>query len=330
MSRYVLGVDIGSSKTHALVASEGGELLGVGEAGAGNHQVVGYDGMAATLRAASEQALAAAGLRAGQLAAAGLGVSGYDWPSQLPHMLAAIREAGIAAPAEVVNDAVLGLVAGAPAMWGLALVSGSGSNCRGRDRHGREGRVAGEGVLFGEFGGASELLFLSFQAVSRAWSRRGPATSLSEAFVAETGARSLDDLIEGVSVGRYQLSSRAAPLVFAAARAGDAVAQELLAQLGRGLADLAAGVIRQLALEREQFPVVLVGSLFKGGALLTGPLEEALRAVAPGAQLTRLASPPVAGGALLGLQLLGPISPQARERLLQQVAAQPWAAGEAH
>jgi N-acetylglucosamine kinase-like BadF-type ATPase len=328
MSRYVLGVDIGSSKTHAVVAREDGELMGAGEAGAGNHQVVGYGGMAATLRAASEQALAEAGLRAEQLAAAGLGVSGYDWPSQLPQMLAAVREAGIAAPAEVVNDAVLGLVAGAPEMWGLALVAGSGSNCRGRDRNGREGRVAGEGVPFGEYGGAGELLFLSFQAVSRAWSWRGPATRLSEDFAAEVGARSVDDLIEGVSVGRYRLTNRAAPLVFAAAREGDAVARDLLAQLGRGLADMAAGVIRQLALERETFPVVLVGSLFKGGPLLTGPLDEAVRAVAPGAWLTRLAAPPVAGGALLALQRLGTVAPEARERLLRQLGALPWAAEE--
>lgn len=324
MSRYALGVDIGSSKTHALVVREDGAVLGAGEAGAGNHQTVGYAGMAAALRAASAQALAAAGLHAERLAAAGLGVSGYDWPSQLPQMLGAVREAGISAPAEVVNDAVLGLVAGAPELWGLALVSGSGSNCRGRDRHGREGRVTGEGVPFGEYGGGTELAFLSFQAVSRAWSWRGPATSLSEALVAEVGAASVDDLIEGVSVGRYYVSNRVAPRVFAAAQAGDAVATELLAQLGRGLADLAAGVIRQLSLEQETFPVVLVGSLFKGGPLLTEPLARALHAVAPGAWLTPLRAPPVAGGALLALQRLGPVTPDTRDRLLAQVGAQRW------
>jgi N-acetylglucosamine kinase-like BadF-type ATPase len=324
MSRYVLGVDIGSSKTHALVVREDGELLGAGEAGGGNHQTVGYTGLVAALRAASAQALAAAGLHSEQLAAAGLGVSGYDWPSQLPAMLGAVREAGISAPAEVVNDAVLGLVAGAPDLWGLALVSGSGSCCRGRDRHGREGRVAGEGVLFGEYGGGTELAFLSFQAVSRAWSWRGPATSLSEALIAEVGAVDLDDLIEGVSVGRYQVSNRVAPRVFAAARAGDAVAIEILTQLGQGLADMAAGVIRQLALEQEEFPVVLVGSLFKGGPLLTEPLAQALHTVAPGAWLTPLSAPPVAGGGLLALQQLGPVASDTRNRLLERVGAQHW------
>ena len=325
MKRYVLGVDIGSSKTHALVVCEGGELLGVGEAGAGNHQTVGYDGMAAALRTASGQALAAAGLQAEQLAAVGLGVSGYDWPSQLPQMIQIVREAGIHAPVEVVNDAVLGLVAGAPDLWGLALVSGSGSNCRGRDRHGREGRVAGEGVPFGEYGGGTELAFLSFQAVSRAWSRRGPTTRLSEVLVDEVGAVSVDDLIEGVSVGRYDVSNRVAPRIFAVARAGDAVAIDLLTQLGHGLADMAAGVIRQLALEQEEFPVVLVGSLFKGGPLLTEPLAQALHAVAPGAWFTHLSAPPVVGGALLALQRLGPVTPGTRTRLLDQVAAQRWA-----
>jgi len=320
MSRYFLGVDIGSTKSHALIADEAGQVLGFGRAGAGNHQVVGYAGMVDAVRAAGAQALAQAGLAAEQIACAGVGISGYDWPSQHAQMIETLRAAGIVAPIEIVNDAVLGLLAGTAKMWGVALVAGSGSNCRGRDRHGREGRVAGEGVRFGEYGGASELIFLAFQAVSRAWSRRGPATSLGAAFAAAVGARDLDDLIEGVACDRYQLSAAAAPLVFQAAAAGDAVARALLARCGRELAGLAIGVIRQLDMEREAFDVVLLGSLFNGGALLTEPLAAALGEVAPRARLTRLAAPPVLGAALLALHAAGAARPELRDLLAAGVA----------
>jgi len=37
-----LGVDIGSSKSHAIIADERGNVLGFGEGGPGNHEVVGY------------------------------------------------------------------------------------------------------------------------------------------------------------------------------------------------------------------------------------------------------------------------------------------------
>jgi N-acetylglucosamine kinase-like BadF-type ATPase len=315
MSHYFLGVDIGSTKSHTLIADNNGQILGYGRAGAGNYQVVGYEGMAAVLQAATAQALTRASLTAEQIAFAGLGISGYDWPSQRTRMIETIRAAGIGAPLEIVNDALLGLLAGAPEMWGVALVAGSGSNCRGRDRNGREGRVSGEGVRFGEYGGASELVFLAFQAVARAWSRRGPATSLSDAFVRASGARDLDDLIEGVALDRYQLVAGTAPLVFQAAGAGDLVARELLAQCGQGLADLALGVIRQLELEREIFDVVLLGSLYHGGALLTEPLDATIRAVAPGARLKRLTAPPVVGAVLLAMQQAGIVRPELRDVL---------------
>jgi N-acetylglucosamine kinase-like BadF-type ATPase len=318
---YVLGVDIGSSKTHAIVADAEGRVLGAGQAGAGNYQVVGHAGMAATLREASASALAEAGIGTAEITFAALGISGYDWPSQRPQMESTIREAGIAAPLELVNDALLGLIAGAAEGWGLALVAGTGSNCRGRDRQGREGRVSGEGIVFGEFGGGSDLTFFAFQAVSRAWSRRGPPTALSAALATAVGAQSLDDLIEGVSQGRYEIEAALAPLVFASAEAGDEVARTLIARLGHELADLAIGVIRQLELEREAFEIVLLGSLYNGGPLLVEPLREAVQRVALGARLVRLSAPPVLGAALLALRHAGGVVPAARARLRDEIAA---------
>lgn len=302
MTAYFLGVDIGATKSHALIADGDGRILGFGQAGAGNYQTVGYRGMAAALREVTAAALAGTGLTIERIAAAGMGIGGYDWPSQRPRMIRTIRKAGITAPLEIVNDAVLGLLAGTEEGWGLALVAGTGSNCRGRDQDGREGRVTGEGIRFGEYGGAGELVFLALQAVSRAWSWRGPASGLSEAFIAATGARDLDDLLEGLALGGYHLGAEAAPLVFQAAETGDSVAQELVALAARELATLAIGVIRQLNLERRSFDVVLVGSLYNGGTLFIEPLRGAIHAVAPGARLARLAVPPVVGAVLLAIR----------------------------
>jgi N-acetylglucosamine kinase-like BadF-type ATPase len=317
MNHYFLGVDIGSTKSHALIADRAGTILGFGQAGAGNYQVVDYPGMAAALRQATSQALAVAGLTIDQIAYAGLGISGYDWPSQRPQMIRTIREAGVVAPLEVVNDAILGLLAGASDTWGVALVAGTGSNCYGRDQQGRTGRVTGEGIHFGEYGGAGELAILAQQAVSRAWSHRGPATDLSDAFIAAAGARNLDDLMEGLALSRYRLGAKVAPLIFQVARAGDRVAREVIALAGRELADLAIGVIRQLSFEQQTFDVVLVGSLYNGGELLIEPLRTAIHAVAPGARLTRLTAPPVVGGVLLAMEQDGSFQPAVRDVLIR-------------
>jgi N-acetylglucosamine kinase-like BadF-type ATPase len=53
---FFLGLDVGSSKTHALIADESGNCVGFGKSGGGNHQTVGYDGLEEVLKQSFEQA----------------------------------------------------------------------------------------------------------------------------------------------------------------------------------------------------------------------------------------------------------------------------------
>ncbi len=157
------------------------------------------------------------------------------------------------------------------------------------------------------------------QAVSLAWSRRGPETRLAEAFKERVGAHTLDELLEGLALDWYQINASAAPLVFQVAREGDKIAQDVIAWAGRELASLAIGVIRQLGFEQLEFDIVQVGSLWNGGPLLTGPFRQAVQAVAPGARPVRLTVPPVVGGVLLGMEQVGICSPAVRHNLVESV-----------
>ena len=314
---HYLGVDIGATKSHAMIADESGCVVGFGEAGPGNHEVVGYDGLRAALQAITGQALASAGIEAARIAGAGFGVAGYDWPSELPPTLEAIATLGLAAPLEVVNDTIIGLVAGAEAGWGVAVVAGTSNNCWGWNAQHQIGRVTGNGDLFGEYGGSGELVQRAVIAVASAWTLRGPATALSDAFVQYCGARSHANLLEGLSQGWYDIGPDAAPLVFTTAEAGDEVAIGVIRWAAGELASLATGVIRQIGLERQQFDVVLVGSMYNGGPLLLEPLAEAIYAVAPRARFVRLQAPPVVGAVLLGMQAGGLASQPRRQRLIE-------------
>jgi N-acetylglucosamine kinase-like BadF-type ATPase len=321
MTRYFLGVDIGATKSHALIATEAGAVVGFGLGGSGNHEDVGYDGTIRTLNQIVRDALREAGLAVAQIAGAGFGVGGYDWPSERADTLAAIATLGLRCPVEAVNDTIIGLVAGAEQGWGVALVAGTSNNCRGRDREHREGRVMGNGTVFGENGGSYELVLKAVQEVVKAWTRRGPPTLLTQRFVEQTGARDAADLLEGLSQGFYTVPASAAPLVFAAAHAGDAVARGVIRWAAEELGSLAVGVIRQLRLEDEQFDVVLVGSLYNGGPLFTGPLEATIHAVAPGARFVRLTAPPVVGAVLIGMGLVGVETARVREALIASAQA---------
>ncbi len=318
MARYFLGGDVGGTKTHALIADETGGVCGFGEAGPGNHEVVGYDGLAAALQIATDQALVRAGISIGQIAGAGFGVGGYDWHSEREPTLHAIRTLGLDAPFDAVNDTIIGLLAGAAEGWGIAVVAGTGCNCWGWDcDHRRIGRMTGMGWWMGEAAGAGELVEEAIRSVARDWSRRGPSTCLSQAFVELTGAENVENLLEGITQQRYTIGAAAAPIVFRVAAEGDRVAQQVIEWAGRELGGLTNGVIRQLGFESLDFDVVLVGSLYDGGAWLTDTMRRTVHAVAPGARLVRLTVPPVAGGVLLGMEQVGLNGRGVRERLIE-------------
>ncbi len=319
MGKSYLGVDVGSSKTHALITDGAGKALGFGEGGAGNHEVVGYPGLMRAVVDAVGQALRTAGITIADLGGAGFGVSGYDWPSEKEPTLEAISVLGIEAPVEVVNDTILGLLAGSAEGWGIALVSGTGCNCRGWDRlHTREGRVTGNGMWMGEGAGASEVMQRAIRAVAYEWTQRSPATRLTPAFMAYTKTTSAAALLEGLATDQVHIGPEAARLVFEVAASGDPVAVDILRWAGRELGELAGCVIRQLEFERMDFDVVMIGSMFEGGALLIEPLREAIAGYAPGAHLVRMVAPPVIGAVLLGMEAGGiKPAPQVREALLR-------------
>lgn len=317
--QYFLGIDSGGTKTHALIADETGQAVGFGSGGPGNWESVGYDGLTQVLIDTTRPALEMSQLTVGQIAGAGMGLAGFDWPSQRQAHLDAIRPLGLRSPLTIVNDATLGIVAGSAEGWGVSVDAGTGCNCRGWTRdHKREGRaVGGANYWSGEAAGGSDIVTRAMRAISFEWTRRGPTTALTPAFIQKTGARDLDDLVEGMYLGHYDLDSSLVMTVFQVAAQGDPEALEVMRWAGDQLGQMACGVINQLHLQQEAFDVVLIGSLYDGHPLLTESLRATILALAPGARLVRLNLPPVVGGVLLGMEAAGLDFLEARERLIQ-------------
>jgi N-acetylglucosamine kinase-like BadF-type ATPase len=168
----------------------------------------------------------------------------------------------------------------------------------------------------GEAAGASELVMKAIQAVAHEWTWRGPPTRLTQAFVGLFEARDIEDVLDGLTLGRFHLHAAAAPIVFEVAAEGDPVARDLILWAGRELGGMANGVIRQLGFEALAFDVVMAGSFFAGSPLLAEAMGEAIHPIAPGARLVRLNAPPVVGGVLLGMEQAGEAPLSVREALI--------------
>jgi len=300
--QYFLGLDVGSSKTHALIVDETGRCVGFGKSGGGNHQSVGYDRLETVLKESFEDAKQMSGVDKAEIAGAGFGVAGYDFPSDRESHLQAIAKLGLTCPIEIVNDGMNGLLAGATRGIGVNVTAGSGTNCRGRGCDGREGRIVGNGVEFGEYGGAIEITARALQFVNYAWIKRIPPTALTKVFLDAIGAKNEIDLMEGLSSERYHLFASMAVEVINVAQAGDSAAREVIHWSGIELGWLAIAVARQIEMENEEVEIIQSGSIFEAGELITKPMSDLVLEHCPKAKLIRLDGPPVVGAVILGME----------------------------
>lgn len=299
---YFLGIDVGSSKTHALIVDETGQCVGFGKACGGNHQSAGYDGFESVLRDSFEGALKTSGVEKARIVGAGFGVAGYDFPSDHEAHLRRISTLGLQCPVQVVNDGMNGLLAGATRGIGVNVTAGSSNNARGRGRNGKEGRIVGNGPLFGEYGGGQEIVQRGLQMVNYAWIKRIPPTALTQIYLEATGAKDEPDLMEGISNGEYHLFAQLATKVIEAARHGDEAAREIVEWSGEELGWLAVAVARQIDMQDEEVEIIQSGSIFDAGDIIIEPMRSIVLKHCPRAKLIRLDGPPVVGAVILGME----------------------------
>jgi N-acetylglucosamine kinase-like BadF-type ATPase len=311
-----LGIDVGGSKTHALLSDENGQVLGFGVGPGGNPEMVGYDGLTLAMQAALHKALKKSGMKHSQITAAGFGIAGYDWPFQYAATLQAVQALRLRTEILAIeNDAVPPIYGGSTHGWGIAACVGTGNNVRGVDAQGRTGRITGNSSTFGEYGGAGEIMQSVLQRLGWMWTGRGKATTLAELLIRDCGASSLGDLIEGLVAERYQLKADQVPLVVRAAESGDAVAGEVLTWHARELAASVLAVAGQLDLIEQPFEVVMSGRLFQASELYHQAFIGQVVDSAPLADCKKWTAPPVVGAALMAMHRLGEGIVIARERL---------------
>lgn len=300
--RFFLGIDTGATKTHALLTDAAGKALAFEHGGPGNPQSIGgFQALERMLAKLVQRACQSAGITPKQIHAAGLGLAGYDWPSQHERFYQVNRSAGLPGNSFLANDAALGIYAGTLQGWGICVGAGTSFNCRGIGPDGREARAIGDGLRWGEGAGALELAVRAAQMVIAHWLRTGPETMLTNLFMETFSADSLAELVEGMVLRRYPVTAELAPHIFDVARKGDELANEAVRWAAGKLADLAIGAARQLDLQEQPFEIVLAGSFYKAGEILIEPMKEKILRAAKHAEFHVLDIPPVCGAVIMAM-----------------------------
>lgn len=302
----VLGADIGGTATRVVLAGPDGSVHGAGRAGGGNLRSSRPEDVAAHLTAALRDALAAAGLGV-RIDAAHLGIAGAgDAGTAAARSVVARAWADAGAPEPSVpvvvgDDLEIAFASAAHGVDGLLLLAGTGA-VAGRIQGGRVvARCDGMGWLLGDEGSAVWLGLGALRAVAADLDGRGPATALTAAVLdalgvaGATGQDPRQALIGAAYGAAPSTYGRLAPLVTAAAGAGDATARTLVAAGAAALLRTAARAASRV--DDAPAEVVVAGALLTADGSLRDAVLPGLRA-AYGAPV-REAVAPVAGAVAL-------------------------------
>ena len=305
MKRFYAGIDGGGSKTRAVIC--GADLVprGRGSGGPSNPSRTPMARVLEVLHEALEEALAAAGLPAGDLRGVCCGLAGIEATGLADRLRAGLERSFVGTNVSLTTDARIALAAatagpvGAP---GVVLIAGTGAIAFGRNAAGKEARAGGWGPLLGDEGSGYAIAREGLMAVVRDLDGRGSKTLLRTTVLSSEGVHTPAELLQ-----KLQADSRPSevaaffPLVLDAARQGDEVSRAIFLRAGTELGLSVATVVRHLEMERETFTVATVGGVFESGDLILAPLREAIAPVAPGASVAPAAYPPEIGAVRLAL-----------------------------
>lgn len=267
MAHLFLGVDGGQSSTTALVGDEAGGILGFGRGGPCNHVPAGeargkfLDAVGGCVRQACDQA----GTRRAEFESACLGFSGGPADKE-----SVVREIVSARRLLVTDDALIALVGACAGEPGLIAIAGTGSISYGRNSEQRIARAGGWGHIFGDEGGAFDIVRQALRAALRFEEGWGPATTLRSILLAASGVDDANQLMHLFYTRDWPRSRVAslAQLVDQAAKGGDDTARLIVDGAAESLSALACAVRRQLFAEDEPVRLSYIGGVFRSERLL--------------------------------------------------------------
>lgn len=264
---FFLGVDAGGTKTHAVVVDEAGKVIGEGHGGEANFHNVGIDAAATSVFIAIKEALGSASLSGQDVAASCVGMASYDTPRDkltIDRAFDSQREALFGDNLTIVNDAVVGFYTGSKPP-GICLISGTGCNCFGIGKDGKQAFAGNWSYILGDEGGSYKLALRILAAIMQAFDGRGEPTMLRELVLTQLGKTNEMEIVDWIyqeNPGPADIAALAVTLD-EALKKRDIIAQKLFLEHIGELAKAVEAVVRRTALANETFDIVLIGSFFK-------------------------------------------------------------------
>jgi len=264
---YVLAVDGGGTKTHAILYNIVDHTVLLTDGGATNHEYLkgGFSELRQRLCLMIDNLKRQGNIRIEDIAHSVWGMAGLDTASQRDVIAGFIGDMGFSG-FTLCNDTCLAIKAGTKHGYGICLLAGTGPNTVGLNHKNQVFQIAGQLELTGDFGGGMMIGKAAVRTVYKNLFRYHKETILNKLLLDSYGISSkyelMDKVMENAESGNTPIPSLA-KLVFDAANMGDRQSVKMLERMGREYALNTKSLTEELDFPADEaIEIVLAGSLF--------------------------------------------------------------------
>ena len=310
MAEYIMGVDIGGTKSHLALLDTDGNLVDFDRWGCLNHEGLpnSFTQFEDEFGQLVTRVINRNKIKMNDVVFSVLGVSGVDTAKQHTIISGILGKLGFERFI-LVNDAFLGIPAGSETGTGICAINGTGCTLAGIGSEGKMLQIGGVGTISADMGGGDNLGGYLVSAVYSELFRKGEATLMTSLLFEKLGITSKYDFVEKIyekaDDGSFDFHT-CGRLVFEAVRRNDRLAADILREIAANYSGGISCMIEELCFSPdEELCVVLAGSVFVKGEhpFLVNSLKEQVSSGNPGRRIryNLLDTPNVAGAVIWAL-----------------------------
>jgi N-acetylglucosamine kinase-like BadF-type ATPase len=259
--RFVIGVDIGNTKTRYALADLQGRVQTVFSGPGANYQETGIEVMKQHIRNALDVLYRTSQVDKANLAAIYYGAAGADTPADFKILRRAFSVLTSSSPFAFENDGWIALHSGTRGGPGMVVTCGTGNTNFAVNSSGKRMRIGGLEEALGDILGAPAIARYAMTAAMRSEDHRDDPTILTDMLAKAFGVHSNAELINFERTPAFV--ETVIKNLFSAAQKGDGVCLELCWRMVKEVLTIVRQFHAGLFQKEKRFTLVLEGSFFK-------------------------------------------------------------------
>jgi len=312
--QYFLGIDGGATKTDMVLTDQNEKILARINSGPSNIHTVSEKEIVKNLHDGLQQLFKQAHLHnRTKLTAIGAGFAGIDNTKLQRQAKQFVKKAfahhlpSQSKRIQVVNDTIIGFWSGISDQEGICIIGGTGSNCYGRTKRGKEAWANGLDWMLSDEGSGWEQGWKALRAVVKSYDGRGPKTRLEKSIYKHykiKNARELLPIVYHPNYGKHQIGQLAL-YVETDALKGDKIAKQICKESADELLLSVKAVTKKLGFKKSyQLSIVLIGGVIQRNPIVQRRFKKRVKELFPQVRFILPKVKPAMGGIRLAISTI--------------------------